>query len=156
MDGRLCHETLLKFSGVDHATLLDRLRGIRDEVEAGHLTEAAQELAGWRRDLARHLDWEERALLPALTCHGTDDDDRVAEDHVSEHRELLVLAADVSELVRTERGAGRWDEAVHRLDTIARRLERHRDAELYGVCSRLDAALDPHAIRQLERARDER
>lgn len=128
-------------------------RGLERGLEADQLEAAGARAAAWRRQLARHLDWEESAVLPAYAAHGGGDHLHVVFDHERSHRSLLGLVTDLVDLLRPGHGTLREGEARSLLESLKRKLAMHRDREIHGLCAALDSSLPRSAIDELESAR---
>ena len=143
-------ERLTSFVHNELELLLRELHDIRISVYERRYAEAHDAMSRWWRRLARHLDWAERALLPAYSHSHAAGDPRALEHHADDRRELAHTAVELLECLE-KRGCTQEALGLARLDRLRMRLIAHRDHELNGVCAVLDETLSPAAIRRLER-----
>jgi hypothetical protein len=113
--------------GADHERLGAIFDRVREEV-AGLDEGAAGSLETLERDLLRHIEWEERALFPAL-LRGVPGDHRRHVDSLTADHDLIREHLAKS---RQHLAARRFVEAGEELQELAWRLKGHNDDEEYG------------------------
>lgn len=130
--------------GADHERLDGIFTRLRSEVAAGDPASLAS-LAELERDLDRHIQWEERALFPAVLKGVPGDSRRHVESLTADHeliREHLAKA-------QRHLAGSRFVEAGEELQELAWRLKGHNDDEEFGAYRDADRHLPEIERRRL-------
>jgi hypothetical protein len=132
----------------DHVRLDVLLRTLIDAA-ARRTPDCPAALDDFERRLLRHMDWEERALFPALRAGADPALLRNLESLVIDHDRLREALA----TLRSEVREGRWPEAGRSLEALGIFLEGHNRDEETGAYTAASRGRPPDASRELARPR---